>query len=510
VHLHFCSLSKSPDAAAGRTHLRATAPSISSSRRFRGYLPVACIAVLTSYWLTRNIDFGVYWHAVRGFGNHSQKLYGPGSGIGYPMIFRYPPIAYLLLWPLGILPLRWAGFIWMVGAWTAGVASVQIARKTLMLRFELTAVVLGFAAILAYCVLSIRSGNVQPYLIAMIFVALTLATRYPQIAAGLLAVCISFKLWPAFFLPCFLRRGRRAVLIWLLPAMLILWLVPIAIWQPLQYSRLIAQWYHEELRVASANSELWYFPGQSLRGILLRYTTSAVPWLRGFPDVHFLCLSTVLAVRIWLVAAGGTYLVVCGLMLRSHARTQWVWDGLLFALFSILEPFCPKSSMISLGPAILVAAAIYSEAGARARIPSAWIARRLYVLACALSLLCALLQYRPAIRFMLAIGADFYVSLLLFISLALSIGSVKTLRGQSAAALKNSCEVRDRRPKWTEPTSKTRPANGSLPTSIHRSETVAAARCSEYPNRASDFASTWLNRKADCSEKEPDWRTRGG
>lgn len=479
------------------------------SQRFRGYLPLACIAVLTSSLITKNIDFSVYWHAVRAFGNRSQPLYGPASGLGYPMIFRYPPIAYLLLWPLGILPLRWAGFIWMLGAWTAAGASVEIARKLLVLRFQRTAVFLGFAGMLAYSVLSVRSGNIQPYLIAMIFAAITLSATRPAVAGSLFAIAISFKLWPAFFLPCFLRRGRRQVLRWLLPAMLILWVIPIAVWPLPQYLHLVAQWYREELQIAATNSELWYFPGQSLRGVLLRYTTLATPWLSGFPDMHFLCLSTIMAVRIWLVAAGSTYLLVCGLMLRSTG-TPWVWDGLLFALFTILEPFCPKSSMISLGPAVVVAAAIYSKGAQPPSIRSASIARRLFEIACALSLLCALLQYKPAIRFTLAIGADFYVSLLLFVALALSTGSVQPLRGAYVAELKSRFGLWGRSPQSAELRSKRKTENEPRQIAIHRFETVVATPYSACPSRASGFASTWPNRKADYSEMGPGWQRPGG
>lgn len=254
------------------------------------YWPVTIVAILASFGLTKNIDFGVYWHAVRGFNNQSQPLYGPASGIGYPMIFRYPPIAYVLLWPLGSLPLRWAGSIWILGAWALAVASLQTTARVLRLQFRPAPVLLSFAGMLAYCVLSVHSGNIQPYLIAMIFTALTIANTRPAFAAALLAISISFKIWPIFFLPCLLRRGRRAVLIWLFPGVLILWLIPLVVWSPHQYLHLIAQWYHEELQIGSTPSELWYFPGQSLRGILLRYTTSADPWLRGFPDVHFVDL----------------------------------------------------------------------------------------------------------------------------------------------------------------------------------------------------------------------------
>lgn len=402
-------------------------------RRCLAYWPVASVAILTSLWLPRNIDFAVYWHSVRGFVHHSLPLYGPASGIGYPMIFRYPPVAYLLLWPLGTIPLPWAGFIWMLGAWTASVASIQIARQALALRFRRSAVLLSFACMLAYFVLSVRSGNIQPYLIAMIFAAITISSTRPVLAAVLLAVCISFKVWPAFFLPCFLRQERRAALIWLAPAIVTLWLIPMAMWSPSEYSNLIRQWCRQELAIVRSNSELWYYPGQSLRGILLRYTTSTNPWLHGFPDVHFLCLSPALVVRMWLFAATGSYLIVCTAMLRAVVGTQWAWDGFLFALFSILEPFCPKSSMISLGPALLVAAAMYSGGRTFTPLACAWTARRLFLFACVLSLSGALVQYRPAIRFMLAIGVDFYVNLLLMAALAFWILDAKALQVSHAS-----------------------------------------------------------------------------
>jgi Glycosyltransferase family 87 len=421
--------------------MSAEAPAMNTSTASpyrHAYSAVALLAIVASLGLAKNIDFGVYWHAVRSFNNQSQPLYGPGSGIGYPMIFRYPPIAYLLLWPLGSLPLRWAGFVWILGAWTLAIVSVLTTARVLHLQFRPPAVLLSFAGILAYCVLAVHSGNIQPYLIAMIFSALTLSRRRPVLAAGLLAISISFKIWPVFFLPCFLRPGRRAVLTWLFPALLILWLIPLVVWPPHQYVHLIGQWYREELQIGSAPSELWYFPGQSLRGILLRYTTSADPWLHGFPDVHFVCLSTAAAVRIWFVAASCTYVAVCSVMLRSAARTQWVWDGLFFALFCVLEPFCPKSSMIALGPAVMVGAALYSEITAGGSVRAAWIARRLFVLACVLSFLCAVMQYRPALRLMLAIGADFYVSLLLLLALALWIAGMKALRSTSLPQRKTS------------------------------------------------------------------------
>lgn len=438
--------------------------------------------------------------------------------MGYPMMFRYPPIAYLLLWPLGTIPLRWAGFTWMLGAWAVSVASIQIARAAFVIApMRLTATLLGFACMLAYCVLGIRSGNIQPYLIGMIFTAINISSTRPIVAAGLLALSISFKIWPAFFLPCFFRRHRRTVLIWLVPALLVLWLAPAAVWSPSAYSHLIVQWYRQELQIVSANSELWYFPGQSLRGVLLRYMTPASPWLHGFPDVHFLSLSPVAVVHLWFVAASSAYLVVSTAMLRSAARTQGVWDGVFFALFTLLEPFCPKSSMISLGPAVLIAAMTYSESTNRPRAGSIWLAQRLFVLACSLSFLCAVLQYRPVIRVTLAIGMDFYVSLLLFVALILWSANVKSVRDASGPDRAGTpgrpfapTRICGGNENPLDPGLKRKSGNVSPPTVRRPFETMAVTRCSECPSQASGFASKWTNQRVGCSEMERDSQTLGG
>jgi hypothetical protein len=375
---------------------------------------IAGVAILTSLLLTRNIDFRVYWYAAHALVDGSRPLYGPNSGIGFPMYYRYPPVTYILLWPLSLMPLSWAGFIWMLGAWAAAAGAVILTIRTAGLRFSRNAIVGACACMLAYVVLAIRYGNVQPYLIAMILVALVLSETHPVASASLLALAITFKLWPLFFAPWFLRRNRRMVLVWLIPAMLFLWLVPLFVWSPSRYLDLIAQWYHSELQSAVVNSEMWYFPGQSLRGILLRYLTVYEPWAKGFPDVHMFSFSPAAVVRAWGVTAAFAYVTASLEMLRSDYRKRWIWDGAAFALFTLLEPFGPVSGMISLGPAVLIAAASISTE------PRQNLARRLFAGACALSFFGAVMQYRPLLRLLLVLGLHFYAALLLFMALVLA------------------------------------------------------------------------------------------
>lgn len=373
-----------------------------SSAFYRGLL-IATIAILTSVFLTKNIDFSVYSYGVTGFFSGSGCPYGPESGLGFPMHYRYPPVTYLLLWPLSRISVAWGGVLWMTGAWAVVSGAVLLAIRREQLRFTRQAVIAVCGLMLAYAVLTVRSGNIQPYVIAMIWMALCLADSRQLPAAALLAVAITFKIWPVFFLPWFLRRERRMVLVWLIPALALLWLSPLLLWSSADYSRLMREWYSFECATATANSEQWYFPGQSLRGVLLRYFTTLEPWIREFPDVHVLSLDPAIVVRLWGGIAGILYLAICGAVLRSNLDKRHIWDGISFALFSILQPFALKSSLISLGPAALIAAALYS------REPRRSLAGNLFVCASALSFAGAILQYKPALRFLLACGIDFYV-----------------------------------------------------------------------------------------------------
>ena len=92
------------------------------------------------------------------------------------------------------------------------------------------------------------------------------------------------------------------------------------------------------------------------------------------------------------------------------------WDGIIFVLYSLLEPFAVKSGLISLAPAVVTAACLYTLGSrSRERLDRASIkwANRLFLAACAGSLAEAIVQYKPLQRWLLSVGLDFWVDLLL-------------------------------------------------------------------------------------------------
>src|SRR5215813_1748956 len=60
------------------------------------------------------MDFRVYHYGARGVFDGTRPVYGPTSGLGWPMHYRYPPLFLLLFAPVAMLPLGLAAAIWLV------------------------------------------------------------------------------------------------------------------------------------------------------------------------------------------------------------------------------------------------------------------------------------------------------------------------------------------------------------------------------------------------------------
>ncbi|MBV9155330.1 MAG: DUF2029 domain-containing protein [Acidobacteriaceae bacterium] len=390
------------------------------------YLGLGLLAVISSLFLVRNVDLRVYWYGVTGFFEGTRPAYGPESGLGFPMEYRYPPATYLLLFPLKFFSLRVAGFFWMMGAWITAVVAVRIAIEVRGLRFDSRAVIACCAFMLAYVVLAVRYGNVQPFVIAWIFAALVVSETHPVVSGILLALAVTFKIWPILFVPWLFHRARVKSAAFFAVSLVALWILPWPIFGTAGYWVLLQEWYKAVGRVGTTYSEFYYFPGQSLRGLLLRYLTPVSPPLKDFPLIHVMSISPQTAVTIWMIAGAAVYFFFVVHMLRSSPRKLWAWDGLAFVLYSLLEPYAVKSGLISLGPAVLTGACLFTLARKGTEFPPetrraiSW-GNQLFLLACSLSFLGALVQYKPWQRFLLSIGLDFWAEVSLIAALFLWI-----------------------------------------------------------------------------------------
>ena len=68
-------------------------------------LIVAGILAAAWYVAARPMDFRVYYYGAQGVFDGSRPVYGPSSGLGWPMHYRYPPLFLLLFAPFSWLPL---------------------------------------------------------------------------------------------------------------------------------------------------------------------------------------------------------------------------------------------------------------------------------------------------------------------------------------------------------------------------------------------------------------------
>lgn len=412
-------------------------------------IALALLAIIASLFVAKDVDFRVYWLAAVGYFNGTRPAYGPQSGLGFPMEYRYAPVTYLLIWPFRFLPLRADGFCWMLLAWMNAAWTMWLALRVRRLRFDGASILAVLAYLCAYLVLAVRYGNVQPFAIAWIFAALILAETQPLTSGILLALATTFKIWPILFLPWFFPRLRRRAAMWFGVSLAALWTVPFAIFGPHEYSTLLREWYAAVGRVGTTYSEFYYFPGQSIRGLLLRWLTPLAPPLDYFPRINILSLDPKTAVHLWMLAGAILYSVFVIWMLRSDHRIQWVWDGVAFVLYSMIEPYAVKSGLISLAPAVITAGCLFalrsSEQDASCKTAAKW-ANRLFLTACAISFTQALLQYKPWQRYLLSFGLDFWGECLLLAAFGLWIGRTSLPAALNADSSRQASDGSDHAP----------------------------------------------------------------
>ena len=239
-----------------------------------------------------------------------------------------------------------------------------------------------------------------------------------------------------------LPPSRRRAVVWFGVGLAALWIAPVAIFGPHLYGALLRDWYVAMHRVATTYSEFYYFPGQSIRGLLLRWLTPVAPALSYFPRINIASLDPKIAIYLWIIIAGLLYGTFALWMLRSDVRTLWMWDAVAFVIYSMIEPYAVKSGLISLAPAVITAGCVFSLVNrSKTKAASGCWANRLFVAAAALSLFQAMLQYKPWQQYLLSFGMDFWGECLLLTAFVLWI---QWAAGSEGLELQNLGQAADR------------------------------------------------------------------
>jgi hypothetical protein len=375
------------------------------NRAFAAAILLAAI-VFAIYTASHPMDFRVYHYGARGVLDGTRPVYGPSSGLGWPLHYRYPPLFLLIFAPFSLLPLPVGAAVWLL--LKAGVLFMLL--HTMSRRLGMPPVpgfpfLITFLFITPYIVEEFRYGNAQFFVIALTAVSLLVARDRPLLSAANLALAISVKVWPVFFLPYLLIRGDRRVVTYTAGLVVLLTLLPALYFGFSGNLDLLRQWVSQESQIQLGSNEIW-FPNQSLRGVLMRYLTvvdySQVPD-SNYPTIHIAALDGRLVRLVWFVLAGAAYLILLVIARRGRDTSGWLEHGLAFCLVALLEPFTQKYALaVLLWPAVMAAFLMTKP-----------LLRTLIYAAVVCVLVQPLAPGATAQRLLQVLGADFYATLFL-------------------------------------------------------------------------------------------------
>jgi hypothetical protein len=390
-----------------------------SQRHYLVFVAGVLLALGGAYYVSsRPMDFRVYYYGARGVADGTRPMYGPSSGMGWPMHYRYPPLFLTLFAPLARLPLAWGSAIWLV-------------LKCLVLAMLLPAMWRRFGPIHSnpawiipvllagpYVVEELRYGNAQLFVFALTAAALLNEGSRPKWAAAALGLAISIKVWPLFFVPYLAVRRKSAVAAGALVFAAAFTLLPSIFIGFDRNTTLLREWAQQETAIQTGESEIW-FPSQSLRGVMMRYLTfvdySRVPD-HNYPLVHWAKMDPHTVLIGWRIAVVSVYIAFLAFCRWRSDEEDWKHDALAFCLLALLEPFTPKYALVVLlWPAI-----------ALGRLAANRQVRTLALCPACLILVQPIAPGAAAQRLMQVLGVDFLATLALLIIIGLACISVFT------------------------------------------------------------------------------------
>jgi hypothetical protein len=300
--------------------------------RFFGFAAGAVLLILGArYCAGHYVDFPVYWHATQSLLNGRHDLYSRDFvwGTDSWMSYRYPPLFLLLFTPLGMLPYTTAAYIWIALKFAALAVTLRLLYKILgverenAFRFWL----LPFLIATPYLVEEFHYGNVHFFIVFLSIGALyLLETGRPVSSAIALALSISIKVFPVFFLPYFLIRKQLRYVSLTLAFVALFNFLPGFYFGFSENSALLRSWFEQVVRNREAH-EFNSGINQSLKGILQRYL-SHIPYENrltdpGYSNINIADLSSQTVQAIWYVAtavmASGV-VIVCLLYRKQEDR----------------------------------------------------------------------------------------------------------------------------------------------------------------------------------------------
>ena len=377
---------------------------------------VIAVAFLSFYAARRPVDYPVYRATARTMLAGSGPLYGPTSGTGWPQVYRYPPLFLILFIPFALLSLKTGAALFAALKFVA----LFYLERELFLRLDLKPKWLRFLAFLPalpYLALEFHYGNAEFLIFALTAACLLWIEERPVAASLALALGISIKVWPLFFLPYLAakRRGREVAMT--LAFTVLLTVLPAGYFGWHRNTELLGQWANQEFGVAADAGEpgIVGFPSQSLHSVMMRYLVS-LDYSRlpdpNYPRYNFATMNARVVESTWMLLAALGYAGLLLLAYQSGESETLTVDAIALCSLLILEPFTQSGDLVLLLWPIAVAVAALRKDHA---LPD-WARGALYA---ALFFMVAkpLLPTAALHRSLQVLGADFWETSLLCLGL---------------------------------------------------------------------------------------------
>ena len=397
-------------------------------RRFSWVAPgiFAVVAVAASIYLsTRTVDFQVYYLGSGDFFRGIRPVYGALSGVGWPMNYRYPPLFLFIFAPLTLIPMTVAAGIWVGSKFVVLACLVRAILKRL--DFPRRYWWVPFLIAGPFVIQEFQYGNVQFFAFALVGVALLWSRTQPVGAGAALALATSVKVWPLFFFPYLAARRDWKTVRSAAVLTVLLTFLPAFYFGIGGTIDLLGQWTRQEVSTQAGATQFWY-PSQSLRGILMRYLTvidySVVPeseyprYLESIgypsvPDTNYVLvdiadLDPFFVRMLWLILAGTAYGALLMLANKRRNSDGWASHGVAFCALVLLQPFTQKYALAVLLWPALVAGVVMAK---RVAAP-AWVRIAVYS-ATTLVALQPFLSGSPLQRDLQVVGLDFLATCIL-------------------------------------------------------------------------------------------------
>lgn len=364
-------------------------------------------------------DFLVYHHGARGVFEGTRPVYGENSGVGSPMIYRYPPLFLLVFAPLSILPLQISAAVWVIGKIMLLIVLIRSFYSKVKSSGKVQEWIVPLLLAGPYIVQEFRSGNAQFFIFAMVALALIHLRTHPNAAAFTLATAINLKVWPLFFVPYLAFKKEWRVTSCILVFTICLAMLPMVYFGFSENIQLLEQWFSQEILPQFADSQTWFSisnppPNQSLRGVLMRYFT-VIDYTKlsdtNYQMVHMVSLNPDM---IRALCLGLLFIGYAGLLLLARSRAQSfgeVENGVAFCALVLFETASHFSRVVLLWPAMLAGLIVAQHI----EVPK-WVRTFIYA-ALVISIAQPFVPGASSQRLMQVLGFDFWVTILLTITM---------------------------------------------------------------------------------------------